>query len=265
MSMPKGSPLLSTAKGPLPLVLGVTGHRTIREEDRAAIETMVREIFKTIANTIKSTSLVLISSLAEGADRLVARIALEEGARLVVPLPLPRDDYENDFASEESRVEFGQLLDKATQVFEVNRTADVSIGASRDRAYELAGVHVVRHCQILIALWDSVDTGKTGGTWEIVRYKLHGIPDQFDPGHSPLDSPETGPVFQIVTPRPGEPMPDRALDRVDHYPGNPIDAVSTRVNAAHCACTCICDQCLQTVNLVGWLLYHPNKYQMTNR
>ena len=43
------------------------------------------------------TPIIVLSSLAEGADRLVARVALAHGARLVAPMPMPIEEYRRDF------------------------------------------------------------------------------------------------------------------------------------------------------------------------
>ncbi|MBC7286792.1 MAG: hypothetical protein H5T86_01865 [Armatimonadetes bacterium] len=51
-----------------------------------------------------------------GADGLVARVVLaREGARLIVPLPLPVEEYLEDFATEESKAEFRELLGRAEE------------------------------------------------------------------------------------------------------------------------------------------------------
>jgi hypothetical protein len=71
-----------------------------------------------------STPIVLLSPLAEGADRLVAEVALEVGARLVVPLPMPQHLYEEDFRSPESLAEFRCLLERAEHCITVPPVAD---------------------------------------------------------------------------------------------------------------------------------------------
>jgi len=202
-------------KGPLPLVLGITGHRDLRPEDGPALAAGVRGIFEELRVRYKATSLVLLSSLAEGADRLAARVALGLGARLVVPLPMDREDYENDFPTQESRTEFRELCKSSARTFVIDRVHGQH-GEPREWAYLRAGAYIARNCQILIALWDGVESKKTGGTAEVVRFKLEGVPEEFDPGRGFLDHHETGPVYQIVTPRAGEPEPARMLTRVEH-------------------------------------------------
>ena len=81
----------------LPLVIGVTGHRDLRVQDIPELEAAVRNVLAELHAMCPKTPLVLLSPLAEGADRLVARVALADGATLVAPLPLARAEYEKDF------------------------------------------------------------------------------------------------------------------------------------------------------------------------
>jgi hypothetical protein len=88
---------LPDTSGPLPIVIGVTGHRDLRSEDVPALEGIVRRILLEVRTSHPHSPLILLSPLAEGSDRLVAKVALEAGLRLVVPLPLAHDLYEQDF------------------------------------------------------------------------------------------------------------------------------------------------------------------------
>jgi len=101
--------------------------------------------------------------LAEGADRLVARELLERGASLVVVLPLDRDDYRRDFATEASLAEFDHLLAAADDV------RSVPAFDSREAAYEAAGLTVLEASDVLIAVWDGRSSRGRGGTAEIVE------------------------------------------------------------------------------------------------
>jgi len=94
----------------------VTGHRDVPDEEAVAVR--VREALARIrelrpASDATPVALTVVSSLAEGADRLVAREVLAAGGELEVPLPLAVDDYELDFETETSRAEFRQLLERA--------------------------------------------------------------------------------------------------------------------------------------------------------
>src|SRR5262245_23373182 len=104
----------------LPLVIGVTGHRDLRDQDVPELERQVAAVIARLRRDYlggdRSTPIVILSALAEGADRLVARVALAEGARLIAPLPLPPDEYRRDFEPglEPGNIaEFEQLLAQA--------------------------------------------------------------------------------------------------------------------------------------------------------
>jgi hypothetical protein len=191
-----------------PLVIGVTGHRDLRPDDLDELKKKIRHILRSLKKQYPSTPIILLSPLAEGADRLAAVVALEEKARLVVPLPMAQDLYERDFESEESRVEFRELLASAEHRIQIPMQADEKElargGTARDRQYEAMGKCIARESQILIALWDGTDSGKIGGTAEIVRFQLHGILGQSE---CDLQPPELFPVYRIVTPRRSNPSP----------------------------------------------------------
>ena len=150
-----------------PLTIGVTGHRDLRDADLEDLERKVAQVFSRLRKQYPCTPLVVLSALAEGADRLVARIALrpEFGAKLLVPLPMPRILYALDFEAPGSLAEFDDLAAQADQCFEISPVDDpealLQPGPARDRRYEEAGIFIVRQCQILIALWDGVDSGKS--------------------------------------------------------------------------------------------------------
>ncbi len=198
---------------PLPLVVGVTGHRDLREEDLEGLRARVREVLRELQVAGPSTPLVVLSPLAEGADRLVAEVALEEGATLIAPLPLPVAEYERDFRADGSLAEFQRLLGRAERVFVVGPAE-----GRREEAYWRVGAYVARNCQVMIALWDGVESNKVGGTSEIVGFRLKGVPRELDPGRSLLDSPEVGPVVVVGTPRVANPDVVGALAAEWRYP-----------------------------------------------
>jgi hypothetical protein len=225
--------MTTASAGPLPLVVGVTGHRALRAEDITALAQAVRGVIDGVRQQYSHCPLVVLSPLAEGADRLVARVALELGARLIVPLPLPPAIYEQDFATDASRAEFHDLLARAENVFELpilhgsSTTGIAEPGEQRDRQYAQAGAVVARHSQIFLALWDGVTDGAApGGTADIVQFRLEGAPGRYDPAASPLAFASIGSVYHIVTPRPGAPVPDGALTTKVLVPPRRSDAVA---------------------------------------
>ena len=115
---------------------------------------------------------VIISSLAEGADRIVAEAGLAAGFTLEAVLPFVRAEYARDFATPQSRAAFEQLLSTAKAVFELDGAAD-----ERARAYEAAGFVMLANTDLLIAVWDGEEAAGAGGTAHVVsRAIADGIP-----------------------------------------------------------------------------------------
>ncbi len=104
----------------------------------------------------------VLTSLAEGADRIGAEIGLAAGMPLQVVLPLAEADYEMDFANEASRSEFRRLLSQAESVAALMpKTADDD---ARDRAYHMASQVLLSHADLLFAVWDGKPAAGRGGT-----------------------------------------------------------------------------------------------------
>lgn len=201
----------------IPLVIGITGHRDLRPQDIPALEQKVQHIFNDLHSQYPRTPLVLLTQLAEGSDRLAARVALKSDISITGVLPMPREIYATDFVTPESQNEFSQLLEKLNLLLVMPASDSEVSGQARDHLYEKAGAYIVRHCQILMSLWDGVDTGKQGGTSEMVRFKLEGLPESYRAVPT-LDPEETGPVYHVVTPRSSNPKVDHAFELISRYP-----------------------------------------------
>ncbi len=194
----------------IPLTFGITGHRDPREEDLELLRSKVRKVFKLLQQRCPNTPLQILSPLADGADRLVAKVALEEKIQLIVPLPMPKSIYEQDF-DVQSQQEFNQLLKQANQVFTLplaegnTETNIVEQNDNRTQQYALVGAFIARHSHILLALWDGISLDKMAGTAQVVQFKLtgymQGLPKEYRPPKGVLDIADMGPVCQIVTAR----------------------------------------------------------------
>src|SRR5712671_6485582 len=153
---------------PFTFRIGVTGHRDLANPDelRAAVRKALRGLIELLpVASAAGLTPVVVSALAEGADRQVAEeILADPDARLEVALPLPQMDYEEDFKTEASKEEFRRLLARASIAWTAPTTEN------RNEAYEQAGRYVVDRCDALIALWDGEDPRGQGGTAEIVAY-----------------------------------------------------------------------------------------------
>jgi hypothetical protein len=186
--------MTNTTKAEAPVIpalrIGITGARSLLPEQLPRIRKQANEFLLDVREEVirlaltpeakaaygnaPEARLCVLSPLAEGADRLLAAAALEQGYSLSCPLPFPRAEYENDFKSDDSKREFHSLLSRAdASVLEL----DGQRGEAQDQSYEAAGRYVVRNCDILVAIWDGQPGKGFGGTTDIVRFAAnHGPP-----------------------------------------------------------------------------------------
>ena len=206
----------SGLQGRLPLIIGVTGHRDLRDEYIGELERRVGVVFDRIASDYLTadgaTPIVVLSALAEGADQLVARIALDRGALLVAPLPMPIAEYRKDYqpgSMPDAEGEFDRLLARAIVIREMPFVDGNTIEtirtdpARRALQYRETGIFIVRHCQILLSLWDGDECDlRTGGSAETVRLQRDGAPlGSAESVRACIDGAKIGALITIVTPR----------------------------------------------------------------
>ncbi len=189
----------------LALTIGVTGHRlhrapplagrgeaNARAFDVEAVERGIGDFFRTTMATFASAkdavsesfdptapAFTLISSLAEGADRIAARAALAAGFALDVVLPCPSSIYVGTFADDASRGEFEALMAsaRARLVLPLAGKPEKAIADRLPRSYESAGLTMLAQSDILVAVWDGKPADGRGGTGEIVEEAARrGVP-----------------------------------------------------------------------------------------
>ena len=226
-------PTVTNALFPYPprirLRVGVSGHRVapkLPDESVAPVRALVDRVLATIVATAHrleqdyatsaaaagaaaasvgghfASEFVVVSSLAEGADRIVAEAGLAAGFALEVVLPLARSEYAHDFHTPASRETYERLLGSASSIFELDGAAE-----ERERAYEAAGFVMLAHVDVLIAIWDGKDAAGIGGTAQIVsRAIAGGIPIVWI-------EPEKPAAMRISWPQAGELPPANASAR----------------------------------------------------
>jgi hypothetical protein len=178
-----------TPPRPYPAIrVGVVGHRLAALTDGGTDIARLRTTLHTLLDRIQTTArdiateypeifagparFRVISPLAEGTDQIVAAEALSLGYALHVPLPCPSATYLSAFQAsspgegEDPRTTFAHLLEQAQSV----QILDASPGATLDpAAYAAVGRAVLRHTDVLIAVWDGAPAAGQGGTGEVVE------------------------------------------------------------------------------------------------
>jgi hypothetical protein len=176
----------------VPLVVGVSGHRDLVPDEIPLLEGAVADFFADLRARFPDLPLRLITPLAEGADRLVARVAMAAGIPLTLLLPMPAEFYRMDFDAESDAVfEAMRAGSECVELPLLDGGCADSVsgpGPARDRQYEYLGIYLAAHSHILLALWDGRESRAPGGTAQVVhihqqdRVELLG-----GDGRSPID------------------------------------------------------------------------------
>lgn len=153
--------------------LGVTGHRPNRlhiDEARLAarVKAVLSALIKAAGDAAASHPIIeVVSPLAEGADRIVAREGLLLGQRLTALLPIASADYEATFADEASRRAFRDLLAAST----AQHYCDGQLRRLHE-AYAAAGKATVARSDLILTIWDGKPAEGPGGTTDVLQAAL---------------------------------------------------------------------------------------------
>ncbi len=201
----------------IPFILGVTGHRYLPVKNLATIEHGVRERLRELQRKLPDTRIIVASALAEGADRLVAQVALEEGAELWSILPTSADEYEKDFVSMDSRIAFRKLLVKSARILNASSLSGHDAGAfDRPQIYICGGNEICRLSNALLAVWDGKVSDRQGGTGDIVSKFRSG---QFEHlSKTALTFPDCGDVLRVPVSDDGDAGAVKVHPRLLLYP-----------------------------------------------
>lgn len=211
---------MSDSELPAQLVIGVVAHRDLVATEQPALRAAVRTFLERMRRDYPGTPLRLLCALAEGGDQLVAEVAHELGIPLVVPLPMPRRDYERDFTDPQALTRLRVLIaDAEVLVLPLapgnDPEAILTPGLPRDRQYAQLGLFISSHCQILLALWDGRPTDAPGSTGQVVHFHLHeelpGLRRASDAPNLFADD-DSDLVYHVGCSRRGEPPSTRAGD-----------------------------------------------------
>ena len=176
-------------KANIPLIVAISGHRDIIKKDEPILKERVKEFFNELKQNNPHTDILLLCGLAEGADMLVAEVALELGVDLMAVLPYEKDKYLQSFEDTTQIERFNKLYSQAKYKKVLEK--------SNEGAYVELAKYLAKHSNILLALWDgNRDNIKPGGTADVVQRKEKGYEVE-----NKLDINEEDIIIHIATPR----------------------------------------------------------------
>ncbi|MFL5381588.1 MAG: hypothetical protein ACJ8GN_03615 [Longimicrobiaceae bacterium] len=195
-----------TARGPIPLVIGVTGHGKLLESQRPEVEGRVARVLREARSECRYTPLVLLTTLDGEAGRLAARVALDldYDVTVVAALRSPAKQARK-LVDTASRPEFDRLVSSALVLRVPTRRG------RRKATLTDAEEYVVANCDLLIALWDGKLDSETA---KVVEWQLGGLPSAYTRERGPLDPAGLGPVRHVLCARAGGSRPSVVAERL---------------------------------------------------
>ena len=158
----------------VPLIVGVTGHRDLVNTELPQVRARVAALLSDLQSQFPGLPMCVLHGAAEGADRLVADVALAMGCRVINVLPMPKVLYATNFS--------GASLDAFNHLCKQGETIELPLcegvseqavgegGPGRDQQYARVGSFIAAHCHILLALWDGHYNQAVGGTSYVVDF-----------------------------------------------------------------------------------------------
>lgn len=176
------------------IYIGITGNRDISIEQSIFIKKSIKNFLKKFTVDKDFHEIVVLTPLADGVDRIIANVVLDNysDVKILIPLPFSENLYKNSFgkglrinniSQKESIREYEDLLEK---IKKHNKCDDIYINLefdkenylnqnidkqrkTRNEQYALLGEYLIDKSDILIAVYDKNREIKKGGTIEIVN------------------------------------------------------------------------------------------------
>lgn len=203
----------------IPIFIGVTGHRDVRtdEDDEQKMKAAVKKAMNDICKDFKYTDFVLLTALAEGADRIAAEAVMEmaeeqkknkTGSKFRFAVILPMDESKYFKSDELSFVKEKFMKSKhcafVYRIPEQEKSPSDGKISDDDLHYRETARFISDNTFATIALWDGlINDSNSAGTGVAVRDSLHGKSYHLS-SFPRITIPETRPIYHIYCPRRGE-------------------------------------------------------------
>lgn len=168
----------------IPIVIGVTGHRNICEQDvpvlRQRVEQAIAEV-KALCNG-SDTPIIMMCGMAQGADMLCAEAAFAMNVPVYAVLPFDKERFYSTFDDCPDRDRLYEYLDKCERVIyvpDIERNKDwlqskADYLDDDSYMYRQVGVYMAERAHLMIALWDGKAPACSYGcgTVEVIDFAL---------------------------------------------------------------------------------------------
>ena len=102
----------------IPLTIGLIGHRKLPSQELDGIVAEFDDFLAELLGSFKHTPILLLTSLAEGADRIALHSRFRDSLTICAVFPFEIEDYKSDFQGEHSLKNFEDSLNRVDQYIE---------------------------------------------------------------------------------------------------------------------------------------------------
>lgn len=194
----------------IPIIIGVSAHRDIRQEHVPEIKDKVRKVLNDVKALCPNSPVYMLNGLAKGGDQLCADVAVDLGIKLIVALPFDEDKYINpvDFPLgtdlHYAKYERDGHVKEKFVVPDTEKQYGDALASEKSRNYlfRQQGIYVATNCHLLLALWDGekvVDKRKECGTNAAIGFALNH--SYYQPNGTEFSPSDDGAVARIFAPR----------------------------------------------------------------
>ncbi len=157
------------------IIIGITGHRLLSAKQKERIRPAIRKALENImffeSERGDDVTFTALTPLAEGADTVFARAAIDIGIPISVVLPYEKDKYLAAFTTDSDRQEFRELYDQVP-VMRKKELGSLAWTKEPSQLFMELGYHMVEKTDYLIAVWDEKKGKGRGGTHDTVQYAM---------------------------------------------------------------------------------------------
>lgn len=160
-----------------PFFIGLIGHRLLAESEVPKIQEAFDNFLAEILSLFKFTPIVILTSMAEGADRLIFHSRYRDSVKICGILPLNFADLVKDFSSGSARKEFQELLDQTDYLIEFGskQKSKSPSKSERNRAYKECANWISDKSNSLFVVWDGKSSKGVGGTAGTINYRVKNV------------------------------------------------------------------------------------------
>ena len=154
----------------IPLTIGLIGHRKLPSQELDGIVAEFDDFLAGLLGSFKHTPILLLTSLAEGADRIALHSRFRDSLTICAVFPFEIEDYKSDFQGEHSLKNFEDSLNRVDQCIEAFSSDSKS--SQRNLDYRKCANWISDRSNILVAIWNGKFNDEPGGTSDTINHRM---------------------------------------------------------------------------------------------